>query len=82
MFPKKQAIDPLKPKNYVAILYTVIFFLFLVRLIMDVYNNETESLVRNIIWVGFMFSLSIFTWIIFKKQSTLYKKFLDFKNLM
>jgi hypothetical protein len=82
MLKKRLETEPLKPTNYVAISYTVIFFLSLAHLIFDIYNNEPESLVRNIILTGFMFSLSLFTWIIYKIHFKLYMKELDTKKLM
>lgn len=77
MFKKRQDTDPLKPKKYVPILYAVVFLLALVRLTIDLYRNDTDSLGRNIIMVCFTFSLVLFSWVIFKKHSNKYKKNLD-----
>lgn len=82
MFQKRQAAHSLKPKKYVPILYTIVFFGSLTHLFIDLYNNETESMVGNVIKTCFIFSLALFTWIIFKKHSTLYKKTVDSKNLV
>lgn len=77
MFRKNQTADPAKPKIYVPILYTFFLFVFLVRLIHDAYTNETEGLVSNVLMAVLFFSLSLFTWIIFKKHSTLYQNSLQ-----
>lgn len=82
MFQKRTETDPLKPTNYVAISYTVLFSLSLSRLIFDIYNNETESLVRNILWTAFMFLLSLITWVIYKIHFKLHMKELKSENLM
>lgn len=77
MFQKKQTADPAKPKIYVPILYTFFLFVSLARLIHDAYTNKAEGLVSNILITVLFFSLSLFTWIIFKKHSTLYQNFLQ-----
>ena len=77
MFQKKQTADSAKPKIYVSILYTFFLFVSLVRSIHDAYTNEAEGLVSNILITVLFFSLSLFTWIIFKKHSTLYQNFLQ-----
>ena len=80
MFKKRPKTDPSKPKIYAAIGYTVLFFLSLVHLSFDIYHDETESLARNIIMAGFMFSLSLFSWIIYNMHFKLYAKELNSKN--
>jgi hypothetical protein len=81
MFQKKQTADPVKPKIYVPILYTFFLMVSLVRLIHDVYNNEAEGLVSNVLIAVLFFSLSLFSWIIFKKHSTLYQNSLHSEHL-
>lgn len=77
MFQKRKATHLEKPKKYVPILYTIVFFGSLMHLFVDLYNNGTESMTGNIIKTSVIFTLALFTWIIFKKHSTLYKKTLD-----
>lgn len=81
MFQKKKTAEPVKPKIYVPILYTFFLMLSLVRLIHAVYTNEAEGLVSNVLIAVLFFSLSLFSWIIFKKHSTLYRNSLHSEHL-
>lgn len=82
MFQKKQPADPAKPKIYVPILYTFFLAVSLVRLIHDVITNEAEGLVSNVLMTVLIFSLSLFTWIIYKRHFKLYIKELNSKSFL